>query len=103
MAIGREAVTDDLGLDDVGVQRSPKNKKLVTSSGDQTNVSHIYGVGDVLDGKPELTPVAIQAGRLLAQRLYAGQKTEVRSHHTSHISTSIDLPALLLWFLFNCC
>jgi hypothetical protein len=29
----------------------------------------VYAIGDVLEGKPELTPVAIQAGRLLARRL----------------------------------
>lgn len=33
---------------------------------------YIYAIGDILEGKLELTPVAIQAGRLLAQRLYAG-------------------------------
>jgi pyruvate/2-oxoglutarate dehydrogenase complex dihydrolipoamide dehydrogenase (E3) component len=30
-------------------------------------VSNIYAIGDVIDGKLELTPVAIQAGKLLAQ------------------------------------
>ena len=38
---------------------------------------NIYAVGDVLEGKPELTPVAIQAGRLLARRLYGGAKNKV--------------------------
>ena len=33
---------------------------------------HIYAIGDVLESRQELTPVAIQAGRLLAQRLYGG-------------------------------
>ena len=33
---------------------------------------HIYAVGDVLEGRPELTPVAIHAGRLLARRMFAG-------------------------------
>lgn len=36
---------------------------------EQTNVPHIYAVGDVLRAKQELTPVAIQAGKLLAKRL----------------------------------
>ena len=47
---------------------------------EQTNVPHIYAIGDVIDGDAlsppsaltELTPVAIQAGKLLASRLYAG-------------------------------
>jgi len=44
---------------------------------EQTCVPHIYCVGDNAEGKPELTPVAIQAGKLLAERLYAGSKTKV--------------------------
>merc|ERR1711868_25679 len=32
-------------------------------------IGNIFAIGDVLDGKPELTPVAIQAGKLLARSL----------------------------------
>lgn len=39
---------------------------------EQTSVSNIYALGDVLVSKPELTPVAIQAGNLLADRLFTG-------------------------------
>jgi thioredoxin reductase (NADPH) len=38
---------------------------IVTNDHDQTNVSHIYAIGDVADGRPELTPVAIQAGTVI--------------------------------------
>lgn len=38
----------------------------------RTSVPHIFAVGDVIEGKPELTPVAIQAGRLLCKRLFGG-------------------------------
>jgi thioredoxin reductase (NADPH) len=41
---------------------------------EQTNVPNIYAIGDVLQGKHELTPIAIQAGKLLAKRLVAGGK-----------------------------
>ena len=41
---------------------------------EQTNVPHIYALGDVLEGKQELTPVAIQAGKLLARRLFSDSK-----------------------------
>jgi thioredoxin reductase (NADPH) len=40
---------------------------------EQTNVPHIYAIGDVLKDKLELTPLAIQAGKLLSQRLFAGK------------------------------
>ena len=46
--------------------------KIITNDADQTNVPHIFAIGDVLLNKPELTPVAIQAGRLLAARLFGG-------------------------------
>ncbi|EPY74058.1 thioredoxin reductase 1, cytoplasmic isoform 3 [Camelus ferus] len=49
-----------------------KTGKIPVTDEEQTNVPYIYAIGDVLEGKVELTPVAIQAGRLLARRLYAG-------------------------------
>lgn len=44
---------------------------------EQTNVPHIYAVGDVCEGKLELTPVAVQAGELLARRLYANSSVQM--------------------------
>lgn len=54
-----------------------RNGKIPVTDEEQTNVPYIYAIGDILEGKPELTPVAIQAGRLLAQRLYAGSTVKV--------------------------
>jgi len=68
-AIGRDACTATIGLDKVGVATNPKNGKILHDSKEQTNVPHVYAIGDVLDDKPELTPVAIQAGKLLARRI----------------------------------
>ena len=50
---------------------------ILSDDNDKTTADNIYAVGDVLDGKPELTPVAIQAGKLLARRLFAGGKLKV--------------------------
>lgn len=44
---------------------------------EQTSVANIYAIGDVLYGKQELTPVAIQAGRLLARRLFGGSSVQM--------------------------
>jgi pyruvate/2-oxoglutarate dehydrogenase complex dihydrolipoamide dehydrogenase (E3) component len=49
-----------------------KNGKFKTNDVEQTNVPHIYAIGDVLYGNLELTPVAIKAGQLLSARLFAG-------------------------------
>ncbi|XP_063766919.1 thioredoxin reductase 3 isoform X1 [Eleginops maclovinus] len=72
IAVGRDACTDKIGLDKTGVKVNPKTGKIPVSDEEQTNVPHIYAIGDILEGKWELTPVAIQAGRLLARRLYGG-------------------------------
>lgn len=50
---------------------------------EQTNVPHIYAIGDIQKGKLQLTPLAIQAGRLLARRLFDGSKI-----HCSYIDVA---------------
>uniref|UniRef100_A0A8B9P1N7 Thioredoxin reductase 1, cytoplasmic n=1 Tax=Apteryx owenii TaxID=8824 RepID=A0A8B9P1N7_APTOW len=72
LAIGRDACTRKIGLDKVGVKINEKTGKIPVNDEEQTNVPYIYAIGDILQDKLELTPVAIQAGRLLVQRLYAG-------------------------------
>jgi thioredoxin reductase (NADPH) len=76
-AIGRKGLVDDLKLDSAGV--TVVNDKIDVNEKDQTNVSNIFAVGDVLHEKPELTPVAIHAGRLLARRLL-GESTELMDY-----------------------
>lgn len=71
-AIGRKALTDDLKLVNAGVAVVDANAKVPVNEREETNVDNIYAVGDVIDGRPELTPVAIHAGRLLARRLFGG-------------------------------
>lgn len=45
-----------------------------------TAVPSIHAVGDVLAGAPELTPVAIKAGKLLAHRIVSGALPTDRGH-----------------------
>ncbi|EDW00235.1 thioredoxin reductase 1, mitochondrial isoform X1 [Drosophila grimshawi] len=68
-AVGRKGLVDDLNLPNAGVLAH--NDKIQVDCDEATNVPHIYAVGDIIHGKPELTPVAVLAGRLLARRLYA--------------------------------
>jgi len=51
-----------------------------------------YAIGDVLQDKPELTPVAIQAGILLANRLFGGKTEAVRAPHFPHRNTVARWP-----------
>jgi len=74
-AIGRDACTNKIGLDKVGVKLNPKNGKILHDEKEATNIPNIYAIGDVLDDKPELTPMAIQSGKLLARRLCGVSET----------------------------
>ncbi|OXB83595.1 UNVERIFIED_CONTAM: hypothetical protein H355_011414, partial [Colinus virginianus] len=76
LAIGRDACTRKIGLDKVGVKINEKTGKIPVDDMEQTNVPYIYAIGDILQDRLELTPVAIQAGRLLVRRLYAGSTTK---------------------------
>jgi len=74
-AIGRDACTGGLTLPKAGVVAESNGKMKVTC--EQTNVPHIYAIGDVIYGQLELTPVAIQAGRLLMRRIYNGSHMQM--------------------------
>lgn len=67
-AVGRVADTRSLGLDKVGIVPA-KNGKLDCVD-EQTTAPNVYAIGDVVNGRPELTPVAIMAGKLLSRRLF---------------------------------
>jgi len=67
-ALGRTPMTNDIGLEDIGVTTSSKGY-IQTDKYQQTNVEGIYALGDVT-GRAELTPVAIAAGRRLSDRLF---------------------------------
>ncbi|KAI8630982.1 putative glutathione protein [Xylariaceae sp. FL1651] len=77
-AIGRVPETDTLGLDKAGVQVSEKGH-IIVDDYQNTNVDNIYALGDVC-GKAELTPVAIAAGRRLAERLYGPPEVYATAH-----------------------
>lgn len=71
-AIGRTPVTDSLNLEAAGVETDSRGY-IPSDKFENTNVNGIYALGDVT-GKVELTPVAVAAGRHLAERLFNGQK-----------------------------
>ncbi|XP_064399579.1 thioredoxin reductase 1, cytoplasmic-like [Halichondria panicea] len=81
LAVGRDPDTKLLGLDKAGVELSKSGH--ISAVYEQTKVPHIYAIGDVLQSKQELTPVAIQAGKLLAKRLFGGG-----SSYTDHVNVA---------------
>jgi len=67
-AVGRRPNTDKLNLAAGGINVLP-NGVIPVDEFENTNVDGIYAIGDIT-GKMPLTPVAIKAGRLLAERLF---------------------------------
>ena len=69
--IGRRSYLG-FGLENVGIKLNER-EEIITDEYQNTNVSHIYSLGDV-SGRVELTPVAIAAGRKLSNRLFGPEK-----------------------------
>jgi len=69
-AIGRYPLTRDLNLGAAGVTVDDRGY-ITTDKFQQTGVAGVYAIGDVT-GRAQLTPVAIAAGRRLADRLFGG-------------------------------
>ncbi|XP_017883236.2 thioredoxin reductase 2, mitochondrial isoform X1 [Ceratina calcarata] len=76
IAVGRRPLTRELKPENIGLKLIPETDK-VDAVNEESNVPNVYAVGDVLSGKPELTPVAIHAGRLLARRLFANSTEQM--------------------------
>lgn len=70
VATGRHAPLEELNLSVTGVETN--RGFIVTDEYQNTNVPGIYAIGDNT-GRAPLTPVAIAAGRRLAERLFNGQ------------------------------
>jgi len=70
-AVGRDPDIDTLKLEKAAVKTSDRGY-IETDLYQQTNQPHIFSLGDIT-GRAPLTPVAIAAGRRLADRLYNNQ------------------------------
>uniref|UniRef100_A0A8C4ICR0 thioredoxin-disulfide reductase (NADPH) n=1 Tax=Dicentrarchus labrax TaxID=13489 RepID=A0A8C4ICR0_DICLA len=88
-AVGRAPETKALGLDKLGVQLNKETGKIVVGADESTSVPNIYAFGDISEGRPELTPTAIKAGKLLARRL-AGHSTELMNY--DNVATTVFTP-----------
>jgi len=86
-ALGRVPNTDGLGLDALGNLKTNHKGEIVVDCHQNTNVDGIYSVGDVTDKGYELTPVAIAAGRRLADRLFK-KNAEARLYYS-------DIPTVM--------
>jgi glutathione reductase (NADPH) len=71
-AVGRKPITTDMGLESLGVKLDWLGH-VITDEWQQTNLEHLYALGDITP-RAGLTPVAIAAGRRLADRLFGGHQ-----------------------------
>jgi dihydrolipoamide dehydrogenase len=74
VAVGRRPYTENLGLDKAGVKTDDKGR-VITNEHLQTNIQHIYAIGDVTKGAM-LAHKAEEEGVFLAEWL-AGQKPHI--------------------------
>lgn len=88
MAIGRKADIDNIGIESVGVET--ERNKIKVDKFYQTNVDSIFAVGDITVGSPQLTPVAIKEGRILAERLFGNK--EIPAMDYDLIATTVFTP-----------
>ena len=78
-AVGRVPNTGGLGLREAGVTIG-EDGEVATDLRQDTNVDGIHAIGDVT-ARMELTPVAIAAGRRLADRLFGGDPARHLDYH----------------------
>ncbi|CAF1078282.1 unnamed protein product [Adineta ricciae] len=96
-AIGREACTNELHMDKIGLDLKKANGyKIKTREEQSTQIPWLYAIGDCIDddtmppGQPlELTPVAIQAGQLLARRLFSNSSLKMNYYN---VATTVFTP-----------
>lgn len=74
VAVGRKPYTENLGLENVGIDIDEKGRIKVNNQL-QTNIQNIYAIGDVVRG-PMLAHKAEEEGILVAEQL-AGQKPHI--------------------------
>lgn len=74
VSVGRRPNTDELGLEQVGVEMTERGIIKIDKQC-RTNVSNIYAIGDIVEG-PQLAHKASYEGKIAAEAI-AGEKAEI--------------------------
>jgi glutathione reductase (NADPH) len=90
-AVGRRPNTQQLNLQAAGVEVQ-QNGIIKVDEYENTNVPGIYAIGDIT-ARPQLTPVAVAAGRRLAERLF-NNKPELKMDYTNIPSVVFSHPPI---------
>lgn len=90
-AIGRSPAVQNIGLENTDVELNERGF-IKTDEFENTTAKNIYALGDV-NGKIELTPVAVKAARLLSERLFGG-KPEAKMDYSLVPTVMFSHPAI---------
>lgn len=90
-AVGRKPRTTGLGIEKAGIKLTTSGH-IAVNAYQETTTSGIYALGDVT-GEKELTPVAIKAGRQLAERLF-NNKPEAKMDYSNIPTVVFSHPAI---------
>lgn len=90
LAIGRSPLTKYTLADKIGVELDNKERVIGIANTEMTHVSNVFAIGDILSGKPQLTPMAIQSGNLLAERLFGLENFQNCDY--SNVPTTVFTP-----------
>ncbi|HET7658536.1 MAG TPA: dihydrolipoyl dehydrogenase [Bacillales bacterium] len=74
VTVGRKPNTEDIGLDQAGIQTTDRGLIEVDKTG-KTNVDHVYAIGDIVPG-PALAHKASYEGKVAAE-VIAGEASEI--------------------------
>ena len=78
-AAGRVGATNDLGLENCGLEPDKRGRLAVDSRTFQTKVPHIYAAGDVI-GFPSLASTSMEQGRIAACHAFGVAMTALPEH-----------------------
>jgi len=71
-ATGRKPNSNDMGLEEAGVELDKKSGTVLVDEYSRTNVESIFAIGDVTD-RIQLTPVALMEGMAMARTMFANE------------------------------
>lgn len=75
-ATGRIPMTDNLGLESVGIETN-KRGEVEVNEYFETSAKNVYALGDCANTPYQLTPVATSEGMILAEHLFSGSKQKM--------------------------
>ena len=79
VATGRRPNSDDIGLDQIGVELDPDGYVVVDAEL-RTSLAHVWAAGDVIGGQRDsqmATPVGARQGRIVAENAFKGARRRV--------------------------